>query len=295
MDLALSLAYAGYHLWKNRSNRYRIKPSRPQPYLLNIPPEIRLIIYEFLFQTPETTHDTTISQTPSTAQFLEPLLTCRLMYEEAHAYAFQHANFYFSQSLCDGPYLNPRLLQLPAHKVKHVRRLWILWRTPHLSPTVLRRLFSEIQHAPLHLSQLTFLVLDLRTLEAFRFKYALFFPLVREFGAYITGELPLLQNVQRIVLPSPGVVHKRTWQHLFDPEKPALAVMDTAHGPTVEATRKPLGRWKYEVRRAEEVGEWRLELSQPGPKGGKKRKREEETRPSKKRDSEVSVVSIADV
>ena len=46
MDLVLGVAYAGYHLWKHRRRpRIQIDP----PYLLNIPPEIRLVIYDFLF------------------------------------------------------------------------------------------------------------------------------------------------------------------------------------------------------------------------------------------------------
>ncbi|KAF2469899.1 uncharacterized protein BDR25DRAFT_304291 [Lindgomyces ingoldianus] len=264
MDLAFGFALIGYGLLKRRW-----KPKTPisinEPYLLNIPPEIRLVLYDFLFI--QERHE-------RACNFLVPLLTCRLIYEEANPLAFTRTNFILPlrrsfaappEFYKDGPFLSPPILKLSASKLDLVRNITLLWNFPSLELRSLSRLFSELALSPVHLKQLTFIITDPKCLSPFQYKYSPLFPEIRDFAKYVMEDLPFMQNVEKIVFISPGIDNKKNFQHLFDPEKPAIRVGSDDQGHfVVDVQSKRLGGWKYAVVRAgKEVTKWRLELTHP--------------------------------
>lgn len=265
--MALGVAFAGYHLWKHRKRCSLVEVEHS--YLLNLPAELRLMIYDFVFDEPDE------EQSPS--QFLLPLLTCRLIYQEAYPRAFRRANFVLRVPISKAPFWTPQTLTLPACKLQHVRRIHVLWDSSLLEIPDLRRFFYELEHGPLHLSELVFIVRNPHSLAPFRFKYATLFPGVRDFGKYVMEELPVMDNVKRVVFPSPAIEAKRTFQHLFDPRKPRITVDDAFGVPSVSTVNKKLGGWKYTVvRDGRDVKDWRLELMYPEAKADLSGKEEEE-------------------
>jgi hypothetical protein len=263
MDLVLGVAYAGYHLWKHR-RRPRIEIDTP--YLLNIPPEIRLVIYDFLFDEGDDDDD---DETRSPAEYLEPLLTCRLIHDEAYPKAFARANFFLVVKHASSPFWTPQILTLPARKLRYVRKIIIHWDTAVLDVDTLRRFFNELAYGPLNLSRLTFTVRNPHCLAPFRFQFALFFPGNRDFAKFATEELPLMDNVQKVVFTSPSIEKKRYFQYFFDPKKPGITADETAGGATLRLVKKKLGDWDYNVIRCgEDVRTWRLELTHPALRAG---------------------------
>ncbi|KAF2795355.1 hypothetical protein K505DRAFT_360241 [Melanomma pulvis-pyrius CBS 109.77] len=266
MDLALGLAFAGYHLLKNR-RRPRINID--EPYLLNIPPEIRLIIYEIVFEEPE--------ESQLASKCLEPLLTCRQIYQEAHQRAFVRTNFYYRITSMHPPYWSPTILRLSASKLRCVRKITILWEGTQLEVVVLRRFFFALACGPLKLEHLAFVITNQYTLERFLFKYGPLYPHIQEFGQYVTEELPLMDNVDKIVFPSPAIDVKKTFQYLFAPDKPRIQFGTIPGFPNPQRVPKKMGSWKYTVvRESKDVKTWRLELTHPEPTIGELSTEDEE-------------------
>ncbi|ORY13364.1 hypothetical protein BCR34DRAFT_267196 [Clohesyomyces aquaticus] len=265
MDLAVGFAIIGVGLWK------RWKPRTPisidEPYLLNVPPEIRLVLYDFLF-----IHD----DEETVSSFLTPLLTCRLIYEEALPLAFTRANFIlplrrfhdYHRPWEDGPFLSPPILKLPAPKLDLVRSLTFHWDLPSIEPRSLRRLFSELSLSPLRLKQLTFVITHPSCLSSFQSKYAFLMHRAYQFASYVMEELPLMENVDKTIFLSPGMDNKRNFQYLFFPDKPIFGTESYFLGQYRAILRpKKLGGWKYTVVQEEkrDVATWRLELTHPDP------------------------------
>lgn len=143
-----------------------------------------------------------------------------------------------------------------------MKKVTVLWDSPLLPIPSLHRLFVELSCLPLELETLTFTITNPHCLAPFRFKYASLFPGVRDFGVYVLEQLPLLDNVGKIVFEGMGVEGKRTFQHLFDPAKPRIVMeRDAAHGPSLGIVRKKLGDWNYVVvREGTDVRRWSVEL-----------------------------------
>jgi hypothetical protein len=133
---------------------------RPRSYLLNIPAELRVQIYEYVFETSDDDYalEDDNGEFESPAKFLAPLLTCKLIHNEAYPLAFQHANFLIPVQCIWVSYISPRILALPDSKLVHVRRITIIWDVswtcrPYEHPAL--KLFSELAEAPLNLTCLT--------------------------------------------------------------------------------------------------------------------------------------------
>ncbi|KAF2241177.1 hypothetical protein BU26DRAFT_182490 [Trematosphaeria pertusa] len=253
MELVLAFAYSGYHLWKHR-RKSRIDVA--EPYLLNIPAEIRLLVYDFLFDEQD--------ETQSASTFLLPLLACRLIHHEACQRAFTRANFSLKIRNASSPYWSPAILKVPYRKLSCVRNITILWDSNMLETKDLRRFFYELECGPLNLDRLTFKITSPFSRAPFRAKYAPLFPAAQNFSKYVMEELRLLPNVDKVVVPNPSIEIKRNFQYLFDPEKPNLRFGGTPGNPTIEAVEKTLGVWKYTVvREGKDVRYWRLELTHP--------------------------------
>ncbi|KAF2120228.1 hypothetical protein BDV96DRAFT_642074 [Lophiotrema nucula] len=252
-DLAVGLAVVGYGVWK----RYR--PQRPktididEPYLLNIPAEIRLIIYDFVFGDD--------SDERPARERLEPLLICRQIHDEAFPTAFARTKFVLTEEeRLALPFWSPRILRLPAPKLNRLRNLELAVARPPASLKVFAQLFHELEHGPLCLSALTlrFLATDA---SMFHHRLAPVLPETAGLCRYILEELPLLDNVKKIVIPNPGVKIKRSFQLLFAPNKPRLQL---GNDRTVRTVAKKLGRWEYNIiMEDKDVKTWRLELVHP--------------------------------
>ncbi|KAF2874245.1 hypothetical protein BDV95DRAFT_327727 [Massariosphaeria phaeospora] len=262
MDLAIGVAVAGYYyLWT---------PPNAQPppdTLLRVPPEVRLRVYDYLFDEQDATQ--------STSQFLRPLLTCRLIYTEAWPMAFSRADFHchtpefynrrFDMNSSVANFMTTKILRLPSVKLDRVRNVTISWRRGQLSVEELRRLFRELQYSPVQLDRLTFKIKHMNVLAQFGCKNAPLSPTVRDFALYVTWELPLLDNIKKIVFPSPDMEAKRNYQHLFAPDKPRISTSAIGGYTTFEPVPKKLGDWQYKVLREEpSVKTWILELTHPG-------------------------------
>ncbi|KAF1993722.1 hypothetical protein P154DRAFT_582496 [Amniculicola lignicola CBS 123094] len=249
MDLAIGFAIVGYGLWKHHQ---RSPISVDAPYLLNIPAEIRLVIYDFIFDDPTSV---------PTSEFLRPLLTSRLIYREAHQRGFTRANFNLLIKHRSGPYLSPRILRLPAPILRLVRNITILWDSITLDVKYFRRFFVELAYGPLNLDRLTFIFKCKFAQSMFRTSRAPLYPDVRSFSKFLLGELAVMENVRKIVFPSPGIQSKRNFQLLFDPKKPCLRDRESMESETVP---KKLGDWQYSLfREDKDVKNWVLELTHP--------------------------------
>jgi hypothetical protein len=242
------------------------KPNFFLTILSTAPPPVRLV-RKSLLELFNTSSFALISSVPSA--FLEPLLTCRLIYQEAFPRAFSKANFFLvvKRVSLNTPFWSPQILTLPESKLRCIRRITVHWDNALLDTLYLRKLFRELECGPLNLSELTFTVRNKHCLEPFRFKFALFFPGNRDFARYITEELPLLDNVKKIVFTSPSIERKRYFQYLFDPKKPGVEASQTGGGAVLRMVKKKLGDWEYNVVRCgTDVTTWRLELTHPNGK-----------------------------
>ncbi|KAF2728605.1 hypothetical protein EJ04DRAFT_91704 [Polyplosphaeria fusca] len=257
VDLAVGVAIVGYGVWK------RFQPRRPKtididvPYLLNIPPEVRLLVYDFVF-------DDADDRVP--LDFLQPLLTCKQVHDEAFPLAFSRSRFLFPVRTIEPPFFSPRILKLPAAKLSRVRHIEIAWHCHIHDPNTFDAFFFQLAHGPLCLDELTFTIKLRQCLNVFRLKWAAVHPQPRDFAKYITQNLLLMDNVQKVVFPNPGIEIKRNYQLLFAPNKPCLRLGGTEDAPTVEMAPKQLGGWHYSVvREGKNMKSWRLELTQPRP------------------------------
>lgn len=195
------------------------KPDISPSHLINIPPELRLIIYDFLFDY-DLENDVENRQSMPPAWFLEPLLTCRLIHEEAYAQAFQRCNF----DICVGmtPVLarlrpgslnhlarrppdvglgshfwEPRISLLRPEKIERVKRIVVHWDVALVKSGFvenLREFFHGVAQGPLRLSRLVF---RQKFDMSLMFRYFDIWDVLR----YGLWELPPL-NVAEVLFPS---------------------------------------------------------------------------------------------
>ncbi|KAF2259329.1 hypothetical protein CC78DRAFT_537176 [Lojkania enalia] len=251
-DLAVGAVIVGYGMWR-RCHRRPKTIEIDMPYLLNVPAEIRLLIYEFVFNEPDQ---------QSASSFLRPLLTCQQIYHEAYRYAFLRSRFVLPVDSPAGPFLSPHILRLPSSKLSYLRYLEITWSCTFCNIHEISRLFVELSRGPLRLDQFTFSIRLPACKNPFCSKLAPVYRETREFGRYVMEELPLMDNVQKIVIPSPGISIKKSYQMLFAPNKPCLKLGGSADAPTIRLSAKKLGNWRYTViRDGTDVRRWKLELT----------------------------------
>lgn len=181
-------------------------PLAQQSRLLNIPTELRLIIYDYVFDTGD--DDFAIEKDDggfdSPAKFLALLLTCKLIHNEASALAFQRANFLLPIKALHGPFLSPKILTLPEWKLANVRRLTVIWEVcwdvrPRKHPGHL--FFSELANAPLNLACLTFSPRQNITYSSKKHRDLTFLRFFSSICVLIHSIKPF-SNVQRVVMPS---------------------------------------------------------------------------------------------
>ncbi|PSN70175.1 hypothetical protein BS50DRAFT_632093 [Corynespora cassiicola Philippines] len=128
-----------------------------RPLLFGIPAELRLLIYEYVFSSPPPSSDQ--APLPRSSCSLEPLLTCRFLYDEARLVAFactiHNINWTRDSSCCR------RLRNLEPPQFASIRHVALITTTAGLFQRLLPlRHHLDRDHSPyLFLDSLT-LILD---------------------------------------------------------------------------------------------------------------------------------------
>ncbi|KAF2477280.1 uncharacterized protein BDR25DRAFT_45136 [Lindgomyces ingoldianus] len=162
----------------------------PSP-LFMIPPELRLLIYEFVFGSPPE-H---VLAPPRSSLNLEPLLTCRQLYVEAKLLAFAHTTHNINWLPRASLTCQRRLLVLEPTQIAHIRHVSINTSAAGLYESLqpFRCHFDHIKYPALRLDSLT-IILDLPDTSATTREHR-----VRELNMVLTS-IWYYKNVRKVVL-----------------------------------------------------------------------------------------------
>ncbi|KAH7128480.1 hypothetical protein B0J11DRAFT_272182 [Dendryphion nanum] len=246
--------------WTNDKDRNAHPIEQHHAKLLQLPAEIRLLIYDILFPPFDLgdIHSPTVS--------LTPLLICKLIYLETFSLAFSRACFVLKVHHPTGPHWNPKILVLPSHKLVLVQNITVKWDSPVVRAQHLDIFFQELARQSLRLKHLSFVVTHKYACAPFASKSALALHSVHAYAKYFMEALPLLDNVDKIVIPNPGLVNKYLFRALFDSD----AAEDHRDGIITNNLVATNDRMKWSrdrkckaVVQGNDLNTWRLEITHP--------------------------------
>ncbi|KAF2642124.1 hypothetical protein P280DRAFT_541706 [Massarina eburnea CBS 473.64] len=217
-----------------------------ESYLLKIPAELRLNIYDYTF--------TKNDDSQAVPAFLAPLLTCRLIYQEAHQLAFNRAYFTLRAFSIRDRFFAPAILRLPHTKRTDIRTLIVLWGTSG-APHDLIQFFFEMDQSSIRLDKLIFNAVtppNARFHELTPRDELRVIPL--RYGQHIIMALPPLANVQRVFIGQPHFEYDKMFDVVF-------GLRSLRYYPPPVAIEDLPKDWTYiEHRTGNHAAQWSLEL-----------------------------------